>query len=132
MKKIFVYDSAIFEVDVLICVGSSCQDIKKWVLKNAVKELKDFFQKNDISDNQQGTLHRISLSKNYYILYLKEFNFTWDDFGLLLHEIVHLKQYLFMDRGIKKELELEFEAYFIQNTFLRIRKQLTRFDKKLK
>jgi hypothetical protein len=139
MKNIFVYENKIFSTEILIVVNSDYNKLKKWILKNAEDNLKDYFKK-DIGiekftnfKNCDGAMHYIEYkNETYFILVIKYFNDKWIKYELLLHEIVHLKQHMFKERNI--EDENEFEAYFIQNTFSDIRTLLQNcvLDKKVK
>jgi len=130
MKKIFVYNVAIFNTDLLVCVGVTINQIKKWIFKNAIKELKNKFRDKKmieeldglIKDNK-GFVYLIGdKKKRFYFLYLTDFTNTWSDMDVLNHEIVHIKQAIFENRHT--ENETEFEAYFVESTFRELRKKL--------
>ena len=61
---------------------------------------------------------------NYYFLLLKKWKYSSECYDTLLHEIVHLKQFLWEAKAIEKEIE--FEAYFIENVFIQFREKLNK------
>jgi hypothetical protein len=127
--KIFNYISEIFDLDVLVCIDAKAKDIKKWAEKNGSKEFNQFLKQNkldnfDIStEKNSGFLMKAVGNKNFYFLWLKDFENNWKDIEVLLHEIVHLKQYTWDDKLIGLS-EVEFEAYFIESTFRGLRRRL--------
>lgn len=135
MKKIFVHNIEIFKTDVLICVGVKIEEIKKWADKYSKPMkfiLNDKTEYKAIEELMSGSIGMAcELKKDntpYYFMWLKEFGNNWDDINTLNHEIVHLKQFLFKNKGINDEIECE--AYFQETTFDVLRRKLTKFIKK--
>jgi hypothetical protein len=132
MRKIFVYNSSIFQQEILIVIDTPYKKLKDWIIKKAEKPLVDLFKEDEIKEqfniSYDGAVHHFNTNGNdYYIFNFRNFKDAWNKYELLLHEIVHLKQYFFRNRSV--EDEDEFEAYFIQNTFREIRQLI--YDKYL-
>ncbi|MFA6991930.1 MAG: hypothetical protein WC269_01455 [Candidatus Gracilibacteria bacterium] len=129
MKKIFIYDNDILNAQLLVCVGVSAKEIKKWADKNS-KNLKEIYKRkenvesteNAIKDNDGFVQYFTKDDKKFYLLWLKDFGNQWPYCEILLHEIVHFKQYQFANRNINNELE--FESYFIESVFRELRRKI--------
>lgn len=108
-------------------VGATMKDLEKWakcssLMRNALKQ-KNVIESLEFLFKQQGCFYRIfNAKKTIDILYLEEWKGDDNISGLLNHEIVHYRQELFSSREIKNESE--FEAYFQQNTWLRLKRIL--------
>jgi len=128
--KIFNYNIDIFDLQLLVCVGSNENDIKKWADKNGTKEFKILVKQglpmfNDNTHNS-GFVYRTT-DKNglsYYILWLKKHDNSWECLDTLLHEIIHIKQEKF--KACLIEDEREFEAYFVEYLFRVLRRELVK------
>ena len=124
MKKsaIFVYISPIFDSELLVCIGSKIADIKKWAGKNS-KNLTGILKIEDnykhisqvIDGKNSGAVFRFEKNGvNFYILWLEKYTGKWHDIYVLIHEITHYKQNLFITKAVIDETE--FEAYFMEAT----------------
>lgn len=129
MKKIFVYKSEIVNSDILICIGVNLKDIKKWADKKGTKEFRQMIKENGLRkfdkamEKNAGFVHNIvNGKKSFYILWMENFTNRWESFEILLHEIVHFKQFQFINKAVDNEIE--FEAYFIESTFRELRRLL--------
>lgn len=133
MKKIFVHDIEIFDLELLVCVGVRRKDILSWAKKNSEPTKKIFEDKimDDFDDfTKNSGFVKIYEDNNgvfFYILWLKEWENSWDSLDILNHEITHLRQFSFEHKNI--ENEIEFEAYFQENVFRTLRQRLNKFLK---
>ncbi len=119
-KTIFVYKCPLFETEVLICIGSSL--LKE---KTIVKELENSIK------SYSGCVNCFGRGKsNYYLIWLENFVNNWYWLDILNHEIVHLRQFLFENKGIKDEFECE--AYFQEKVFRNLRQILRKKYEKRK
>jgi hypothetical protein len=127
--KIFIYTNAIFQSELLVCVGSDLKQVKKWADKNS-KNIKAVF-KNEHNvkifetgiKNNNGFVAELKINDlPFYILWLREWKDDWLHLDTLNHEIVHYKQYQFYYKRVIDENE--FEAYFQESTFRELRKLL--------
>ncbi len=129
MKKIIVYTNEIFDGDVLVCVGVTAEQIKKWADKNS-KNLKEIFKiknnfdiiKENIIGNNGFVVVFVKNGISFYLLWLKDYKNSWKEIDTLNHEVVHLRQAMFESKKIINERE--FEAYFQESTLRGIRKKL--------
>jgi len=132
MKKIFVHKIEVFNSEILICVGVNFKDVVKWADKNS-KNLKAICKEKDnqkiieeYSSNSLGFVTTfVKDNQDFYFVWLKDYKNEWDYLDVLNHEITHLRQFLFGNKGIKNEIE--FEAYFQENTFRQLRIRLNKF-----
>ena len=136
MNKIFLEKIAIFDIDIVVCVGSKLEDWEKWMKKVKFSEsfLKDYkYIRPQIQEGfkilheaNNGCMACIKNEEgvNYYFLLLKKWEYSSQCYDTLLHEIVHLKQFLWEAKAIEKEIE--FEAYFIENVFIQLRDKLNK------
>lgn len=119
-------------MDVLICVGDGkAIEIDKWMKKNGSKEAKTLMTKENIDyydkmmEGSTGFMTEATHEKNkkkFYIMWLKEWKHEWYPAEVLMHEINHLKQFVFENKGIEDEREME--SYFLESTFRTLRRRL--------
>jgi len=129
LKHFYIYTNEIFDSDLLICVGLNTEQIIK-KLPNISKLSKKAFKDNiEYIANGINEPHVdgfvVSLRENglsYFFMWLRDWKYDWTHFDLLNHEIVHYRQMLFEEKGIKDEME--FEAYFQKSVFRSLRKLL--------
>jgi len=135
MKKIFVYTIEVFGLQILVAVGATAEQIKKWADKNS-KELKEIYKIKENFENTEQAIEKNSgfvqvFTKDniqFYFLWLQEYKNTWCRLDVLNHEVVHLRQFIFDNKKIINEVE--FEAYFQESMFREIRKRLDKYIKK--
>ncbi len=129
MKNIFLFRDEILNDDLLVYIGKDEKRLFKWVEKHASKEAKKTYKDNlDLIKNgleSAGCLTMLVRDDKHaiYLLSLRDWKNDWEHLETLVHEITHYKQFQFKNRRIGNE-ELEFEAYFIENTFRQLREKL--------
>lgn len=128
-KAIFVHNVEIFDSDLLVCVGCDSNDISDFIKSKGGKEFKKVFDdeiKKDLQnaiEGNAGLVFKIERDKiHWYILWLKQYQHTWDDILVLTHELIHYKQFQFEKKLIRNEIE--FEAYFIESCLDTISKRI--------
>jgi len=128
-KTIFTHTVEIFDSELLVCVGCDSNDISNFIKSNGGKEFKEVFDdevKKDLQtaiEGNAGLVYKIERDKIcWYILWLKQYQHTWENILVLTHEIIHYKQFQFEKKGIKNEIE--FEAYFIESCLDTISKRI--------
>jgi 3-methyladenine DNA glycosylase AlkD len=135
MKGIFIYRNDIFNEELLICVGVTAEEIKRWSERNS-KILKKIYKDGEIlkatKDNIESSTGFVQFfimdGFKYYILWLKNYNNNWEWIDVLNHEVVHYRQELFKERGISDERE--FEAYLHESIFRELRILLNKHCKR--
>lgn len=134
-KDIFIENINIFDADLIVCFGSNLVDFEYWYKENK-KNISKNFNKDyaellpqikrgfeHLLNGSNGCCSMLSANENkYYFLFLNKWEKTIGDYDTLLHEIVHLKQFHWERKGITDEVE--FEAYFIEKTFVQLRNKL--------
>ena len=132
MKEISLQKIEVFDIDIIISVGGNFKDWEKFkkTFKFSKYFLKDYkFIEPQIkegykvlSENNKGCMACIKNEKGirYYFLMLEDWARTMEKYDTLMHEIIHLKQFLWEAKRIGVE-EIEFEAYFIESTFIKLR-----------
>jgi hypothetical protein len=129
---IFIHDVKPFNSQMLVCVGSTGIQIDAWLRKNAIKSAKNLLNKENIKWIEENThLKGFVLRKkdeeglSTYVLWLKQWINKWEPINTLLHELIHYKQAQWKDRFISEDEE-EFEAYFLENLFDDLRRELNK------
>lgn len=98
-KKGFLYiPGTVFPYDILVCLGTTKQDI--------IKYMDDKFE-NALTDKERTNLeirgHGLAarLENNTYILWLKEFPTAYNDADYLAHEIFHVADLMLRKAGLE-------------------------------
>lgn len=101
-KKFFVVNVDVFGVDVGFCVNAKESEIKSWLKKMSGEKYKDFNEKQlDDWEDSKTNLGRIIEFSGGFIVLLKADNDQFRKFvSILVHEIVHVVNYLLKNRGI--------------------------------
>lgn len=137
-KQIFTYEIDIFGDDpILICVGVDGDETMKFIEKKNPDIYKKRFKNDDwlkdaLNDNtcEAKTIYmQDNDGTKTLAVHIHEWENNWKSWDLLLHELVHLKQYLWKIKGVTINEE-EFEAYFIVWIFTDLRRILNRYWEK--
>lgn len=109
-KQIFIVKHGSYQFDVMVCIGSSHEEVCKAIEKNGCKlsekEKEELYMEGDgrtviLSSGQ--TIIRLDTLKNKSLFY-----------SALSHEIFHAVEFLFDRVGIKYDIEKSGEAFAYQ------------------
>ena len=116
-KRIFVVDVAVFKVDVLVAVDCGEKDVLAWFKKHGAAkhdEVKEVISEWD-EDSKTSTLGRMYQASGGFIVFLKSHQSWIEMFGLLVHEMTHVTQYLLKDRRVPLSMDTdEVHAYLVE------------------
>jgi len=123
-NKIIIVPIEILKAELEICVGVSKDYFLKWhKTKKVTKEAKevsdgipdDFFSIKGGTTGLCTVINHKKSGLNFYFIHLGDWENSWDNLELLVHEIIHFKNYLFESHKISEEQE--FESYFVEYVF---------------
>lgn len=128
-NKIIVIDVDILKMDILVCVGTTKKYLQSWAKRQKVS--KDFKEVCDEIKEEAldcagycVCMQHVKSKKYFHSIFLEDYKNDWDYVNIILHEVVHLKQNIFKVQKIGAEEE--FEAYFVESIFNKIRQELNR------
>lgn len=119
--KVFVQPTHIFREDILVCVGASFEDVKKFVKGEVLKSIeryKGLFQ--EVLDGKQ--LGYAVEANGWLYLILPKFKDTWSYWEILIHELHHIVFYMSKKKTFDDEMEAM--AYLQEWLFREIRRKL--------
>lgn len=114
MKKMFVIEHPTFDMETLVAIGATDEDVEKWIKKNTTLEVDEEFL-DFIACPGFG---RTVVHGSFSMLRMPEWKNTNRNFAHLAHEAFHLAEMTYQRIGIKHDVETSGEAYayFIQHT----------------
>jgi len=139
-KKIFLEPIAIFNSEIIVCVGATFKNFEEWINKTKLsksfkkdyKDIKPQIEKGFkiLKETSLGCMICLKNKEGicYFLLLLRTWGFEMSSYDVLLHEVIHYKQFQWEAKTIGAE-EIEFEAYFIENVFLQLRNSLNKLYK---
>jgi hypothetical protein len=137
MRKSYIYvqDWGTYNLDTLVCIGTTHEQTKNWIDKNAGKGFREAFYKGVDSHKEileGGASGFVWYEDGYTILWLNDWVNKWHYHDTLMHECLHLIQFgLIEARGFEGENEAQ--AYQLEYLVRNIRTNLNlHYDKKAK
>jgi hypothetical protein len=113
-KQIFIVDHGTYPFDVMVCIGSSHEEVVKAIKKRGCKLDEEETEKLWMS----GRGRTIMLRNGATILRMDKFRKKADFYPYLFHEIFHVVEFLFHKIGLKHEVETSGEAFAYQIQYL--------------
>lgn len=113
--------------DYLVVINRNGEDVSEYLKMIDKKTYDEVYKNSDFTERFNELLDGGVLNLKFGefsadVIVLRKFGDIWQDYELLMHEVVHLKQNFFNERSIMGEYE--FEAYWIESTFRQIRKKI--------
>lgn len=129
-RKKFAYfqDTGIYENVFPVLVGYKQTDIEKWVEKNCTKEFTKTFLEESRDENwmSSGCDGLIWYKHGFLLLWLKDWDerYFWNTYDILMHECMHIVQWLSEYKSMREEWESE--AYLQEYLCKQIRRELNK------
>ena len=128
-SKHFITACGTYPNQILISVGGTYKEMVDYLVKEKI-DITDFQEFKEHIENFTGKGDKgfeMMNEKGQILLYLKEFKDNWETYEVLLHEVCHIVQDLFDQRGMVGEKEAF--AYELEYLFRNIRKLLNHLNK---
>jgi hypothetical protein len=103
-------------------VGTSQDELKGWMNKNGIH--KEFIEQFEALEWEDGSKGKAWEEDGRSILWLRHWRENWDDYETLMHETLHLIQFILME-GKSMSKEWEAQAYQQEFLFREIGRKLT-------
>lgn len=129
-KTLFIAKNDNYDMETLVSVGLSTQEIVDWFKKNTEEELSEEF----IEALDCGGVARTVVSGNVSVIRFSEWEETPYYLGILAHEVFHLAEMTFKKIGLPHCVDCSSEAYayFIGATYKNIYTGITSWKPKNK
>lgn len=130
LRQKFAYfqDAGTWPNDIPVFVNMDVKEIEKWMVKKKVyKDYIKAFNDNFAGENwcQDGIQGRVWHYDSKVILWLKDWKNDWVSHDTLMHECLHIVQFILMkDRGMEDEHEAQ--AYQLEYLVKGIRTKLSK------
>lgn len=129
-KYTYIQDMGTYSNQVIVTAGTTDKELLKWMRKaNIKKDMIDNFENgldehwNDIAGCQGKVWHDEGKS----ILWLKEWSNDWEAHDTLMHEVLHIVQFVLMEgKGMGEEWEAQayMQEYLVKNIRQKLFKEM--------
>ena len=124
VKKIFIQDWGTYLDKTLVVVNSEFKDVVSFCKSNKIyhRDMKKMLKilKEEMASDCKGSL--IESDEKRTLLYIRKFDYSWESYSIILHEIHH-EVYLWAKKNCM-ENEMEAQAYQFEYLFNEINKKL--------
>lgn len=125
-KYTYIQDSGSYSNEIIVTVGTETDEILAWMKKNDIARfIQESFAEEHLDNKwlHDGSLGKVWHNNGRAILWLKDWGLTWHEVDVLIHECMHLVQFLIVD-GKGMQGENEAQAYQLEYYIKSIRERL--------